>query len=313
MTNLGAPSGNVWKGRFFGTATITSDQPIIAIVNQHNVSASKLMTYNGFTDSGATTVAAPVHMRNYYGYYTTLLVANPNNQNANVTLTYTPSGTANVVAGGGSPAPVIVNHLVEAQTTLMRHDGPTASDEQSDLDDLNPVTYVRFYGSVKVTSDIPVMVQINVEALQTGDDQAGSLNGIPIGTGGKDTPNVVVPVILADYYGYYTTLIVQNTESTAGNCNITYTSDSVNSAVPNQSKTYPHTLPASGAFQVYEGHKGGLTIGDINSDTFWRSGSNRRFIGSATISCDRKVVAFVNEEADILYKDSMYTFNTFNK
>ena len=120
-------------------------------------------------------------------------------------------------------------------------------------------------------------------------------------------------MILADFYGYYTTMIVQNTTGTAGTCHITYTSDGIYSAVKNHSKTYDHTIPANGSFTVYEGRKGGQEVGDINSDTEWRSGGQKQFIGAAAINCDVDVVAFVNEEADISLKDSMYTMNTFNK
>lgn len=311
MTQLGAPSGT-FKGRFLGSAVITADQPIIAVVNQHNPGAYKLMTYNGFT-GGATKVAAPSYMRNYYGYYTTLLVANPSaTATAQVTITYTPDTSQsyyNEMEPGSTIGPVVVNYNILPQTALTRYDGPGATDGQSDLDD-PPRAYRKFFGSVLVESDIDVVVQVNVEARADGDGQAGSYNGIPVE---EATQDVVAPVILADFYGYYTTLIVQNTTATTSTCVITYTSDNTYSAVKNQSKSYTHALPANGSFTVYEGRKGGLEIGDINHDTFWRAGGQRQFIGAATIHCGVPVVAFVNEESDIPRRDSMYTMNTFNK
>lgn len=311
MSQLGAPSGS-FQGRFLGSAVITSDQPIIAVVNQHNPGAYKLMTYNGFTE-GATKVAAPSYMRNYYGYYTTLLVANPSaTDTARVTITYTPDTSQtyyNEMEPGSSIGPVVVTYDILPQTALTRYDGPTATDGQSDLDD-PPRAYRKFFGSVLVESNIEVVVQVNVEARADGDGQAGSYNGIPVE---EATPNVVAPVILADFYGYYTTLVVQNTTNIPSTCVITYTSDNTYSAVKGQSKAYTHSLPANGSFTVYEGRKGGLEIGDINKDTFWRSGGQRQFIGAATISCGVPVVAFVNEEADVLRRDTMYTMNTFNR
>jgi hypothetical protein len=311
LTSLGAPSGP-FAGRFLGSAMITSDQPIIAVVNQHNTTDYKLMTYNGFT-SGATSIAAPSIMRGYYGYYTTLLIANPSSSSsANVTITYTPNTTEsyyNEVETGSTIGPVTANYVIDPETALTRYDGPTATDEQSDLDDA-PHAYIKFFGSAVITSDIPVMVQVNIEAISSGDGQAGSYNGIPTS---EATQDIVIPVVLADFYGYYTALIVQNATSTSGSCDITYTSDGTYSAVPNHSATYSHALPADGSFSVYEGRKGGLEIGDINSDTQWRSGGNKQFIGAAIISCDVNAVAFVNEESDISQRDSMYTFNTFNK
>lgn len=310
MTTLGAPSGS-FQGRFLGSAIITADQPIVAVVNQHNPDAYKLMTYNGFT-RGAKKVAVPAYMRGFFGYYTTLLVANPSDSvTAQVAITYTPNPTAgyNEAEPGSTIAPFTVNFEIAPQTALTRYDGPGASDGQSDLDDA-PHAYKRFFGSILVESDVDVMVMVNVEALATGDDQAGAYNGIPTD---EATTDVVVPVIAADFYGYYTTLTVQNTTNTAGSCDITYASDGIYSAVKNQSKTYAHSLPANGSLAVYEGRKGGQEVGDINHDLFWRLGGNKQFLGAASIHCTVPVVAFVNEESDVLQRDSMYTFNTFNR
>ena len=311
MTSLGAPSGT-FAGRFLGSATITADQPVIAVVNQHNVSTYKLMTYNGFT-AGSTNIAMPSIMRGYYGYYTTLIVANPSSSaTAHVTITYTPNTTQtyyNTAAPGSTIAPVTASYDIGPQISLTRYDGPGATDAQSDLDDA-PNAYIKFYGSAIVSSDIPVVVQVNEEAISSGDDQAGSYNGIPTSSATQD---IVVPVILADFYGYYTSLVVQNATSTDGSCDVTYTSDGVYSSVPNHSDTYTHLLSADGSFLVYEGRKGSLEIGDINHDVQWRAGGYGRFIGAATIHCTVNAVAFVNEEADVAQRDSMYTFNTFNK
>ncbi len=307
---LGAPSGT-YAGRFLGSAVVTSDQPVIAIVNQHNVHDFKLMSYNGFTSAGSTNVVVPVIMKNYYGYYTTLQVMNPSTTaTANVTLAYTPSGPANAANAGSSVAPFSVNLTVAPQTALTRYDGPTGTTaDQSDLVTA-PHSFSRYYGSVKVTSDIPVVVQVNEEAVATGDDQAGSYNGVDVASA---TTGIVVPVVMADYYGYYTTMVVQNTTGTDGTCSISYTSDDTYSAVKNHTAAYSHALPANGAFTVYEGRKGGQEIGDVNHDTQWRSGGQKQFLGAATITCTVAAIAIENEEADIAMKDSMYTLNAFNK
>jgi hypothetical protein len=315
LSSLGAPSGS-FTGRFLGSAVLTSDQPIIAVVNQHNTGDYKLMTYNGFA-GGSMEIAAPSYMRGYYGYYTTLLIANPDETTtANVDITYAPNTTEsfyNEAAPGSTIGVVEVSYAIPPQTALTRYDGPPATDGQSDLDDHAETghAYTKFFGSVTVESDIDVMVQVNVEAEATGDAQGGAYNGISLAEASQD---VVAPVILADFYGYYTTMVVQNTiTDTAGTCHITYTSDDTYSARPNESKTYMHALPASGSFTVYEGRKGGQEVGDINSDTDWRLGGQKQFIGAASLSCTVPVVAFVNEESDITMRDSMYTMNTFNK
>lgn len=307
-----AQVGGTYNGRFLGSAVVTSDQNIIIVVNQHNTLQSKLMTYNGFT-SPSTTVLMPTHMRGWFnGYFTSLSISNPDPSNAaNVDITYTPAlvnGVDYNLPAGQSPH--TVSYSIAPRTTLNRWDGPGAGDAQSDLDD-SPA-WTRFYGSVKVvsTNGVGVIVQTNVEAVNPGPGQAGALNGTPLSAA---TTTVVVPLIQADYYGYYTNLNIQNTTNTAGSCTITYTSDSVNSAVPNRSEAYVHALPAGSLISVYEGRSGGAEIGDINHDTDWRNGSNWRFIGSATIVCTQPVIAFVNSEKDIVNKDSMYTYNAINK
>jgi hypothetical protein len=315
MTSLGAPSGT-YAGRFIGSAVVQSDQPIIAVVNEHNAHDYKLMSYNGFTDAGSTSINLPAVLRGWYGYYTNITIANPSaSATAHIAITYTP-GAGSVAAAGSTLGPFSVNYDIAPQTALNRYDGPTGNTVVDSDMVTAPHVFTKFYGSAVVTSDIPVVALVNEEAVATGDDQAGSYNGIPTSSA---TNKIVVPVILADYYGYYTNLVVQNVTSTAGTCDVTYTSDANYSAVPNHSATYTHSLPANGTFVVYEGRKGGQEVGDINHDTQWRTASAQRFIGAASIIChdasDNPInaIAIVNEEKDVSLRDSMYTMNAFNK
>jgi hypothetical protein len=309
MTNLGAPSGT-YTGRFIGSAVVTSDQPIIAVVNEQDAHDFKLMSYNGFTNAGSTSINLPAVLRGWYGYYTNITIANPSaSEIAHVTITYTP-GAGSVAAAGSVLAPFSVIYNINPQTALNRYDGPTGN-TVADSDMVTaPHAFTKFYGSAVVTSDIPVVALVNEEAVATGDDQAGSYNGIQTDSASQD---IVIPVVLADYYGYYTTMVVQNVTGTAGSCDVTYTSDANYSAVPNHSATYTHSLPAYGTFVVYEGRKGGQEVGDINHDPQWRSATAQRFIGAASITCTVDAISIVNEEKDVSLKDSMYTMNTFNK
>ena len=70
--------------------------------------------------------------------------------------------------------------------------------------------------------------------------------------------------------------------------------------------------PANGLVNIYEGHAGGVSIGDINTDSYWWDGTNKRFIGSAIITSDQPIIAFVNSEKPVLLLDSMYTFGAIN-
>ncbi len=302
MSSLGAPSG-MWAGRFLGSAVITGNQPLVVVVNQHYVASHKLFTYNGFS-GGATSIGVPVYMRNHYGYYASLTIGNPSTTNrAQVTLTYTADSNYSIPPS----QTVVVTHTIDPGTALVRYDGPTATDDQSDLDDTP--SFTRFFGAVKIDSDIPVVVIVNQESTTAAGAQSGTYNGSPLG---EATTKISVPLVQADFYGYYTSLTIQNTTGTAANITIEYTSDGTYSAVKNATKAYTHTIPPNGQVNIYEGRKGGLEIGDINHDPFWRDGTNWRFIGSAIITSDQPIIAFVNEEKDVDGMDTMYTYNAFN-
>lgn len=310
MTQLGATTGT-YAGRFIGGAKITSDQPIIAIVNQHTPGVYKLMSSNGF-GAASTEWYAPSYLRGFYNYYSTLIINNPSDsQTANVTITYTPGNPAQQLPVN-TTTPIVVQHAVAPLKSLNRYDGYTSAGvpvtgNGTDLD--NGPVYTRFNGSVKVTSDIPVVVQVNYEARNPGPGQAASYNGIPAS---QATTSIVVPVVMSNYYTYYTVIVLKNISNTAGTCSFAYTS-LPGSTVPNASKTYSGiALAANSNIDVYEGPSVVVTPkGHINTDAFW--GTPRRFIGSAVITCDVNVVAIVNEESDIANKDSMYIFNAFNK
>ena len=295
-TTLGAPaSAGAFAGRFMGAAVITSDQPLVVIVNQHVPGATKLFTYNGF-GAGFTNSGTPVYMRGFYGYYASLTVANTSlSASANVTLTYQADSVHSTVAGGT----VVVPYTIPAGESINRFDGPTGSADQTDLD-----AYTRFFGTVTIEADQSVVAIVNQEA--TADGQAGTYGSIDLDSA---TTKISVPLIQSGFYGYYTSLTIMSATGASGTCDVTYTSDGVNSSVKNASKTYPHTITAA-PLNVYEGTTGALA-GDINTDTFWLDGT-QRFIGSAIIECTVPVVAFVNSEKDVTGADSMYTFNTFS-
>lgn len=307
-------------GRFLGSAIVKSpSQPIAVVVNQHSPANYKLMTYNGFKE-GATTLYIPNHMRGYYGYYNSLTITNPNATAACVRLTYTPTGSLNTVVSG-TIGPVSVDIKVGPQQSINRYDGPTASDAQSDLDD-SP-NFSRFFGSVKIdsltsssslsgcpASALPIVAITNVEAISGAgkDSQSGSFNAA---FSTEATKKLFSPVTYSDFYGFYTSTVIQNTTGTATTCTFKYTSDSVESAVKNQSKTYNENLGGYGIINIYEGTKGGKR-GHINTDPFWSNGTTDRFNGTLEVECGQPIVGYANLEVDISGKDSMYTYNLVN-
>lgn len=325
LTVLGAPDGSgVFTGRFFGSAKITSTQPIVVIVNEHNITQKKLMAYNGF-NTGSTKLISPTGMRGFFSYYTALTITNMSATNkACVRLTYYPdlvqSSLLRRVDNSTTFSPVSKEFVVDAKNVLLRYEGGDSSTSQSDLMGV----YTRFTGSVLIESFAgtvsgttctaePLSAIVNVEATSgaTSPNQAGSFNAIDV-AGATNT--VVAPVVLANYYGYYTTLVITNTTATAGSCVITYTSGTGTTNGAGLSKSYTRPLPANGTLMIYEGAADSRS--DLNTDTaFWGS----RFIGSAQVVCKDSgnapiaIAAFVNEEKNQNGIDSMYTMNTIYK
>lgn len=76
--------------KYVGSATITADQPVVAIVNQVKVTGVALGTaYDGFDPDAATNKAsAPLIMANNSGYYTGVQIMNVGDSTAPVTVTY---------------------------------------------------------------------------------------------------------------------------------------------------------------------------------------------------------------------------------
>jgi hypothetical protein len=94
-------NGGKWAGnKFVGSATVSSGQPVVAIVNQVGAAAAAVGTaYNGFNTSSATSkVSAPLIMANNSGYFTGFQVMNVGSAATTITVDY---GTN--LAGSYSP------------------------------------------------------------------------------------------------------------------------------------------------------------------------------------------------------------------
>ncbi|MEX1018680.1 MAG: hypothetical protein WDZ49_03430 [Litorilinea sp.] len=305
----GAPSGcEGFNGRFLGSAEVTSDVEIAVVANQYV--QDKLFTYNGFTSVEAgTDLILPAYLRNWFNYYASLTIANPGAAPANVTVNYNPDPNDPFVTPS---APISANHTIPAGESITIYDGPTGG---SDISSAYPYgTNSRFFGSVGVTSNVPVVAMINQEATGASGNQAGTYNSMTASSGSQ---TISVPLIQSDFYGYYTSLTIASVDGTNPQVRITYTSDSEFSSNQGFTKSYVHTL-SSGFLNRYEGAGVEAARSDILSDAAWESGGTRRFIGSALIEVvsGSDVVAFVNSESNTApnaaTRDSMYTFNAFN-
>ncbi len=106
-------------GKTLYSAVVTSDQPIVVVVNESNA-GNQAATYNGLA-VGSTTVNIPAIMKNYYGYNTDVTCMNMGNVNTNVTITYKILGNAGVfqTTKTGIAAGRLVNFYTPTDTALV--------------------------------------------------------------------------------------------------------------------------------------------------------------------------------------------------
>ncbi|MGC8786996.1 MAG: hypothetical protein ACP5Q1_06175 [Anaerolineae bacterium] len=295
-SSLGAPSGT-HAGRFIGSAVISSTQPVVAVVNEHNERAQKLFTYNGFS-SGATDLVAPSILRGHYGWYTSLSIANPSlSQTAYVTITYY-ADTVYSLPEGLRGTTVVKTFTIAPGKSLTRYDGtgasPTMDPSLSDL-----TAFTRFFGTARIRSNIPVVAKVNQE------NDSGNAEAYNCIDASQASKKVVVPLVQADFYGFYTSLTVQNMVGLTGTITITYTSDGSYSNPTNTSITVVRSI---GPYSQYNSWEGGIsTTGDVHN-----SGRFTRFNGSAVIESTVPIVAIVNEEKRGSGADYGYSFNVIN-
>jgi len=282
-------------GRFNGTAVVTSDQPVVVMVNELNEGLVKLFSYNGF-GAGATSVVCPSVLRGHFGWYTSIAIANPDTNPANVTITYKADNTFSLPAGLRGTT-VVKNYTIAPGQSKLRYDGTGASPTMdTNLSDLT--TFTRFFGTATITSNRPIVAKVNQES-DSGNAEA--YNCIDASTA---TTKIAVPLIQSKFYGFYTSLTVQNVSNTAGTVTITYKSDATYSSPPSTTYVKAHPISANGQFNVWEGG----SSGDLYS-----SGMFTRFNGSAIIESTVPVVAIVNEEkGGVSGQDYGYSFNVVN-
>ena len=105
------------SGKFIGSATLTSNQPIVASVMQLNTGGFKvLMGYGGF-NAGSATVGLPLVMSGNGGFYTGVQIQNvATSGSAHVTLHYGPN------AGGAfAPADEVFDVAAGASKTIIQN------------------------------------------------------------------------------------------------------------------------------------------------------------------------------------------------
>ncbi len=185
--------GSVPSGVY--SAVVSCDQEVAAVIN---FSDSDSGASHRAIASPGTVWYAPGIYDNYYSYYSNIIVQNATASTADITV--------EIYAPGGS-SPVVTQSQVDVPGYA------SVSFEQEGLAGLN--TNVPY--SAKITSTGDVAPIVNMYGRGGVDNQLYSYN--PLSTG---STTAYAPVLMNNYYGYTTSLTVQNIGTSSTHVTVTY-------------------------------------------------------------------------------------------
>jgi hypothetical protein len=271
--------------KFIGSATVTSNQPVVATVMQLNTSSfATLLGYNGFTGTGSTTVVAPLVMAQNSGFFSGIQIQNVGNSSTTVTVDYAP----NQVPNGFEPANDTCSGVASGGScTLLQSGGQWT---------------MQYIGSATITASEELVATINQISL-------GNPNSGPYGTSyeGFDpsaaTDSISTPLIMSNNSGYFTGIQVMNVGG--GAC-----ASVVIDYGPNSGGAFN---PVNESFALASGESHSvLQTGSPPANGGSNTWGTNKYIGSAQISAPGcTIVATVNELA-IKKGDNFFTYIGFN-
>lgn len=177
---------------FNGSAVISSDKRVAAVVNVLGNNGAAAASYVG-SSSGNTTVSLPLLMKGNSGFDTWFNVQNVGTSNASVTITYSDGTTASA----------------------------TISPNTSKTFNQAAETHSQKVFSATLTSNQPIVAAVIEESSSVMFAYSGF-------TGGSPTP--VMPLINANNAGYITGMQIQNVGSSSTTVTVSYTPSSAGTA-----------------------------------------------------------------------------------
>jgi hypothetical protein len=262
--------------KFVGSATITSNQPIVAVVNQVGKTVSKtLLTYDGF-GAGSATVDAPLIMANNSGFLTSINIQNVSLVSANITINYGPN-----TAGAFDPANETFTLAAGAGTAKLQAGAAWPQ---------------KFVGGATITSNQPIVVVVN-QIRTTGVSVGSAYEGFnPTALTTKSS----LPLLMANNGGYLTSANCKNPGTTAITINVTY---SKNAAGAFQPTNITGKTVAAGATAV-------ILQAGTSEGTTW--GTNK-YVGGATVTATGgNVACLVNQLIGNATGDQFLTYTGIN-
>lgn len=275
-TYFGATMPGGLASDFKGSLVVSSDQPVSAIANLTGTGGG--LNYNAATTSfagGAQEFFLPLIMCNNNGYNSFFNLQNAGTTDAHVTVYYVPGpkyGVADSETATIKPGAALTFDQTTGSTTKnCSAIGTTRG------------TVLSFVGSVKVTSDVPIVASV-MELNTTVVKAMMGYNGFPSGA-----TTISAPLIMANN-GINTSIQVMNVDVMTTTVTIDYASytNPFNSAVVH---------PADDTCVLGPGKACGK-LNNPASDPKWPSGTKAdRYVGGATITTNNgmKVVAVVNQ------------------
>lgn len=217
------------------SGVVSCDQQVAAVTNFSDSDSGA--SHSGVRTTG-TTWYIPNVFDNYYNYYTTVIVQNATGTSQDITLDIYPPGSSSAVK-------------TQTQSNVPAYS--SVSFEQEGLAELsNNVAY-----SARVTATGDVAPIVNIYGRSTADNQLYSYNAVQSGA-----TTVYVPQLMNDYFGYNTSLTVQNIGTDPTHVTVTYgTGETQEVDVPGYS-SYLFYTPSSG---VPSGNGPGLNSATVVS------------------------------------------------
>lgn len=213
---------------FVGSAVVSSDQPVAAILNTSKVAAGttadpkRIGSASGVLDP-ATTVYAPYLRKNYSGRNSYIAVQNTSTVAATVSITYR-DNTGAVVSAATQTA------TLSPTTTMIFYQ------------DSNAGLPNGFFGSAVVTGSQPLAVVVNNanDGTSWSRSQFESYNGLIQGA-----TKLWVPKITANFSGYNTGLTIQNVGTAAATMQLVSTYGNLTSPAIQPGAAWSIYLPSA--------------------------------------------------------------------
>ncbi len=210
----------------------SSDQPLQIVVNSSSTIPAPAGAYMGVqAGETAKTLYFPGLYKNYYGFYSQVVLQNTESTNANVTLSFYKQRTG--------------EHVTDITATI-----PPTSSRVFALQDLTAVPSGNVDGllSLKVTSDKNLAGIANIWTSA----KYGEYSDYNAFVSGSTT--VYAPALYKNYYGFVSSLTVQNLADTANNIRVTYSNG----------VTETKELAPFQAFEYYQPNNPALPSGNVS-------------------------------------------------